>query len=68
MIENQIINKAIDFIFSHIDEELSERNLAHCSRNGGPHTGNYYVFHRQKSASCLKVIKYKSFLVGLLYL
>lgn len=28
MIENQIINKAIDFIFSHIDEELSVDSIA----------------------------------------
>ena len=28
MIENQIINKAIDFIFSHIDEELSVERIA----------------------------------------
>lgn len=28
MIENQIINKAIDFIFSHIDEELSVEQIA----------------------------------------
>ncbi len=28
MIENQIINKAIDFIFFHIDEELSVEQIA----------------------------------------
>ena len=28
MIENQIINKAINFIFSHIDEELSVERIA----------------------------------------
>lgn len=28
MIENQIINKAIDYIFQHIDEDLSVESIA----------------------------------------